>query len=265
MKKSYWLLRNSWGSHWGDDGNFKVDMYGPHGCQQNFIHTAAVFNLDMPHFQSSVTDTELYSYHLKSSPDLYKNLYYSALGGSGSSPNHAIHGQEETVDGATSTLTVQGPETAPTGSVVGNTVSSEQAPGAKHTQVEGQPQQTGGSPPPPSTPQQPTEKVEEPTAPSSDASGEKSIEEVVNEKLPQIIHVLKHIKQTKMVTRAVTYEGEYELGDHSCIRTEASSVEKLDECLQFCNENFYKCKGTISPGYCLTKLHETNDCNFCSV
>nr|BAR42404.1 putative papain-like cysteine prorease [Plasmodium vivax]BAR42417.1 putative papain-like cysteine prorease [Plasmodium vivax] len=84
QKKSYWLLRNSWGKYWGDDGTFKVDMYGPPGCQHNFIHTAAVFNLDMPLATHSINkDPEISDYYLKNSSDYYENLYYKKFQGSG--------------------------------------------------------------------------------------------------------------------------------------------------------------------------------------
>ncbi|CAG9482661.1 unnamed protein product [Plasmodium vivax] len=76
QKKSYWLLQNSWGKHWGDKGTFKVDMLGPDHCHHNFIHTAAVFNLDMPQANPPPVEFQLSNYYLKSSPDFYTNLYY---------------------------------------------------------------------------------------------------------------------------------------------------------------------------------------------
>nr|BAR42496.1 putative papain-like cysteine prorease [Plasmodium vivax] len=76
QKKSYWLLQNSWGKHWGDKGTFKVDMLGPDHCHHNFIHTAAVFNLDMPKASPPPVEFQLSNYYLKSSPDFYTNLYY---------------------------------------------------------------------------------------------------------------------------------------------------------------------------------------------
>nr|BAK08416.1 putative papain-like cysteine prorease [Plasmodium fieldi] len=94
QKKSYWLLRNSWGKYWGDDGNFKVDMDSPPGCQHNFIHTAAVFNLDVPLAQSAAKkDNQLYSYYLKGSPDLYQNLYYKGFGSQGGNAKEGEKGQ----------------------------------------------------------------------------------------------------------------------------------------------------------------------------
>ncbi|GAB65022.1 serine-repeat antigen [Plasmodium cynomolgi strain B] len=94
QKKSYWLLRNSWGKYWGDDGNFKVDMHGPAHCQQNFIHTAAVFNLDIPLAQSAAKkDNQLYSYYLKGSPDLYQNLYYKGFGSQGGNAKEGEKGK----------------------------------------------------------------------------------------------------------------------------------------------------------------------------
>nr|BAR42482.1 putative papain-like cysteine prorease [Plasmodium vivax] len=94
VKKSYWLLRNSWGKYWGDDGNFKIDMHGADHCQHNFIHTAAVFNLEMPLAQSAAKkDNHLYSYYLKGSPDLYQNMYYKGFGSQGGNAKGGEKGQ----------------------------------------------------------------------------------------------------------------------------------------------------------------------------
>ncbi|SOV20344.1 serine repeat antigen 2 [Plasmodium sp. gorilla clade G2] len=76
-KKSYWIVRNSWGKYWGDDGYFKVDMYGPSNCENNFIHSVVVFNVDVPvneYFDKKENDK--FKYYLKNSPDFYHNIYY---------------------------------------------------------------------------------------------------------------------------------------------------------------------------------------------
>ncbi|KMZ94814.1 serine-repeat antigen (SERA) [Plasmodium vivax Mauritania I] len=104
VKKPYWLLQNSWGKHWGDKGTFKVDMHGPPGCHHNFIHTAAVFNLDMPVEENpQKEDAQIYNYYLKSSPDFWGNIYYKNVGGqesasvknaTGGAHESVLHGQE---------------------------------------------------------------------------------------------------------------------------------------------------------------------------
>ncbi|EUD66837.1 hypothetical protein C922_02822 [Plasmodium inui San Antonio 1] len=267
VKKSYWLLRNSWGKHWGDKGNFKVDMHGPDHCHHNFIHTAAVFNLDVSPFQSPAKEAKLYNYYLKSSPDFYKNLYYNALGEQkGKAPSHAVQGQDATqvtpapVGGGDSVSAAQGgqqPQSqVPPVANTGLNGSSEQVP-AQQQQVD-----VAGQP----LPAQQAAPGEDSTTPAADSTEEtESSAEEENPKMSQIVHVLKHIKQTKMVTRIVTYEGDYEFGDHTCSRTEATTLDKLDECIRFCNENLSMCERTVSPGYCLTKLRKANDCIFCAV
>ncbi|SCO65682.1 cysteine protease, putative [Plasmodium vivax] len=292
QKKSYWLLQNSWGKHWGDKGTFKVDMHGSAHCQQNFIHTAVVFNLDVPLSQSPAKDTELYSYHLKSSPDFYKNLYYNAVGGEkGSVLSNAVQGQdtppgEEALPGAKvdggGTPGPTGPEGQPQphASSVGGQNPQEPREGEERQSqsevVAEEPQQEVVAGQPSSEPLQTTPSSQQSTQPgvggaASTPPAQGTPEQAnsnggaENANISQIIHVLKHIKKTKMVTRIVTYEGEYDLGDHSCSRTQASSLEKLDDCIKFCNDNLSMCERTVSPGYCLTKLRKANDCIFCFV
>nr|BAR42409.1 putative papain-like cysteine prorease [Plasmodium vivax]BAR42422.1 putative papain-like cysteine prorease [Plasmodium vivax] len=289
QKKSYWLLQNSWGKHWGDKGTFKVDMHGPAHCQHNFIHTAVVFNLDVPLSQSPAKDTELYSYHLKSSPDFYKNLYYNAVGAEkGSALSQAVHGQEDpqaggTLPGATAEGGEKDGQASPgqqpqqDASSVGGQNPQESRQEVEEKQVvDGQPQPVTVEGHPPSQPLQPTSQSQQSTQPGVEGAAStppaqgtpgqaNSNGGAENANISQIIHVLKHIKKTKMVTRIVTYEGEYDLGDHSCSRTQASSLEKLDDCIKFCNDNLSMCERTVSPGYCLTKLRKANDCIFCFV
>ncbi|CAG9482654.1 unnamed protein product [Plasmodium vivax] len=129
QKKSYWLLRNSWGKYWGDDGTFKVDMHGPPGCQHNFIHTAAVFNLDMPLATHSINkDPEISDYYLKNSSDYYENLYYKKFQGSGAT-------------GGAGKQWVQGAST-----VYGQTDDSKVPDGQGTAVAEGKVTQPGGEP-----------------------------------------------------------------------------------------------------------------------
>ncbi|GAB65019.1 serine-repeat antigen [Plasmodium cynomolgi strain B] len=112
VKKSYWLLQNSWGKHWGDKGYFKVDMHGPDHCQKNFIHTAAVFNVDIPVvIPAPNSDPEINNYYLKKSPDFFSNFYFNKLeaesegnsgGAKSASNNLTVQGQEGSTEESTS-------------------------------------------------------------------------------------------------------------------------------------------------------------------
>ncbi|KAK2194521.1 bifunctional Peptidase C1A [Babesia duncani] len=44
-KGRYWQIRNSWGSHWGNRGNFKLDMDGPRGCNGRVFEYIACLNI----------------------------------------------------------------------------------------------------------------------------------------------------------------------------------------------------------------------------
>nr|BAK08478.1 putative papain-like cysteine prorease [Plasmodium fragile] len=246
MKKSYWLLRNSWGSHWGDDGNFKVDMHGPHGCQQNFIHTAAVFNLDVPIAQSvTKKNNQLYSYYLKGAPDLYENLYYKGFGSQCKNTNEGQKGQ------------------------VGNLVVSgqtEEVEAHESGQGEGQNQaevQAGQGGAHDGVAQSGTGVTLSPPAASSSLSASPSNAA----KITQVLHILKHVKHGKVKTGLVTYEGDAALSaGHACSRAVASDPDiGDDECVKFCDDNWNECKDKFLPTYCLTNKRGKNDCFFCYV
>ncbi|SBT57126.1 serine-repeat antigen [Plasmodium ovale wallikeri] len=258
-KKSYWTVRNSWGENWGDNGNFKVDMDTPTECKNNFIHTAAVFNLDLPIVEKPVkAEAELYNYYLKSSPDLYSNLYYSiyskVAAENGTVYGHAdgnetvgvgsVAGGESYVEAGNTASYVAGRE----GGVPGQKSSSSSSAATAATGEE----KAGlsGSAVGKKTEETPMQPVGEPDSPTSDNV--------------EVLHMLKNVKNNKVKISLVTYETSKAItADHVCSRAYSEDPDKLEECAQFCESNWNDCANKISPGYCLTLKRKTNDCFFC--
>ncbi|VUZ93823.1 serine-repeat antigen 5 (SERA) [Plasmodium vivax] len=331
QKKSYWLLQNSWGKHWGDDGNFKVDMYGPDHCQNNFIHTAAVFNLDVPVVVPAPnSDPEINDYYMKNSPDFFSNFYlnkYEAEKANGlgdeKGPIHntVLYGQsgEETSALRASTGDRTGTEVAPASEVVVNgRVGSRGAPRAgtegggaggstpgvggsgtgggpggvaavggggsgggreRAAEVPGGTGEQGaagarpgqglpaGTDQPVAVTQPAVAPVVAPTEASSTVEKPKSIDStgVISEGITGVFHFLKNVKKGKVSSNFVTYDNTKAIGDKACSRVQSSDVDKLDECVKFCEANWDACKSKVSPGYCLTKKKGNNDCFFCFV
>ncbi|GAW79531.1 serine-repeat antigen 3b [Plasmodium gonderi] len=335
QKKSYWLVRNSWGKYWGDKGNFKVDMDTPDQCQHNFIHTAAVFNLDIP--QIEITENkgpEIQQYYMKNSPDFYNNLYYknfdalkanNSSNGNGSYNNSVIQGQSDVegssektsltnsaIDLFSSIVSTAASAALSTAKVAAELVTGEQTREQVGTATEGTVAASGGAsggsgnsetsvtPSRGESPEGDTgsqtvlstgtgqtaqETTDRNIASASDTTTSNSQSTQVSapaakaplsslkgtkgvnvERITGVLHFLKNVKNGKVKGSLVTYDNGNAIGDEKvCSRAHSSDVDKIDECIKFCENNWSACKGTVSPGYCLAKKKGNNDCFFCFV
>nr|BAR42455.1 putative papain-like cysteine prorease [Plasmodium vivax] len=342
QKKSYWLLQNNWGKHWGDDGTFKVDMHGPDHCQHNFVHSAAFFNLDIPVVvPAPSSEPEINDYYMKNSPDFFSNFYFNkyeaekanGLGDEkGAIHNTVLYGQSgketsapsvsvgdqsgKVVAQAAEGLAADGGKAGGGGSGTGEVgeagvgsregagpgptesrpagpaerggtgarggaeqkLPAETLPSASPTQPgvvtvtgvinsvngapgnngpntageQGSPAARGAAPPAEASP-----TVEKPK--SIDSTG------VISEGITGVFHFLKNVKKGKVSSNFVTYDNTKAIGDKACSRVQSSDVDKLDDCVKFCEANWDACKSKVSPGYCLTKKKGNNDCFFCFV
>ncbi|KYO02994.1 serine repeat antigen 6 [Plasmodium reichenowi] len=93
----------------------------------------------------------------------------------------------------------------------------------------------------------------------------KNVQNSVEKKI-QILHILKHIKDSQIKRGLVKYDNINETKDeHTCSRVNSEDSEKYEECKKFCLTKWNECKDHYSPGYCLTDLYKGEDCNFCYV
>ncbi|CAA9986777.1 cysteine protease, putative [Plasmodium knowlesi strain H] len=285
-KSSYWLIRNSWGYYWGDEGNFKVDMYGPPGCKYNFIHTAVVFKIDLGIVEvPKKAEKPPHNYFAKYVPNFLYNLFFvcfdggaaddddielgqnGKVGAAGGEENAVVDGQAVVAGQTENTLSVASkngaqPETngsevnaasvgkpniaSPMGSQM-NAIAPQVGSVASTTNVA----------PLNVTVREGQHVGGAVTLTPVDNSGEKKI---------PVTHILKYVKETKMTKTLVNYDSLSEIEDsHSCARTYAKDEVGQEECIQFCLKNWSSCKGHYNPGYCLTKMYTGNNCIFCSV
>ncbi|VWU49707.1 serine repeat antigen, putative [Hepatocystis sp. ex Piliocolobus tephrosceles] len=75
-KRDYWIMKNSWGYYWADGGQFKVDIDGPKDCPYHFIHSIAVFDIDIPeHKNTNDLYPNLKLYYAYEVKTIYEELY----------------------------------------------------------------------------------------------------------------------------------------------------------------------------------------------
>ncbi|EWC90987.1 hypothetical protein PFNF54_00232 [Plasmodium falciparum NF54] len=282
-----WIVRNSWGKYWGDDGYFKVDMYGPSTCEDNFIHTVVVFNVQVPiNEKFDKKEHDIYNYYLKTSPEFYHNLYYKTFNSNkeekSMNKNSYVYGQDTTpVENeaprsgvqkptelsSTESQTVSPPNESQTESLLsgGSQVTNPtltQSTSSSSGQQETGPLSTQGLSPATGDPK----GKEQEASPAEGLSGVLNpTKEVTSEEKIQIIHLLKHIKNSKIRRGLVKYNHEFEVGDNSCSRSTSKNAEMHDECVNICEKYWPECRGTAVPGYCLSTHDDKNECDFCYV
>ncbi|CAA9986776.1 cysteine protease, putative [Plasmodium knowlesi strain H] len=234
-KRSYWLIRNSWGYYWGNEGTFKVDMHGPPGCKYNFIHTAVVFKVNLGAVDIPNKDVDLnHTYFPKHNADFFHSLYFNNYDDEADNQKK-IFPKYRNMDYS------------------GSGYKWKKV--SKKWQISGQDEDiTEGA------------SSEETSSNDSSVAPKTAKPSPSAEKKIQILHVLKHIDKAKIMRGLVKYENISETqNDHSCARAHSKNPEKIEECKLFCEENWNNCKNHYSPGYCLSKLYSGSNCYFCYV